>query len=214
MVERFFLAVETSQDCGSLLVGQYHESPKINQNYRTLAFKEWTSDKTAKVSHAESLNQYCIDALKESKIDLKDLNLLIINIGPGSFTGVRVGINFVRSLAYSLQIPVQPISSLEILAHRQFLQNEITVESTLPSLGTEYYYAKYEKKMDTWVEIEAPQLRIGSAPSQNPLPWSAKSLAQCAFSLSNSSFCEWKQLFPLYLRGSQAEEKMKRIVKT
>lgn len=203
----FFLAVETSQDRGSLAVGKI-------QTQELLSIQEWPSDLSAKASHSESLHQYTQMALQEAKIDLKDLSLLIVDVGPGSFTGVRVGINFVRSLAYALNIPVHPISSLAVLASRQFLEGKQIAESILPSLGTEFYYAKYEKNSDEWKELIAPQLKINAESNQIPRPWSVKDLIQCAFSRLSTEHCEWKQLFPLYLRGSQAEEKMKRTVKT
>ena len=207
MVDGFFLAVETSQERGSLAIGDL-KSQKI------LAFKEWPSDPSAKASHSESLHQYTIEALQDAKIELKNFSLLIVDIGPGSFTGVRVGINFIRSLAYSLQIPVHPICSLAVLAHRQFSADQTVAEGILPSLGTEFYYAKYEKVANQWRELVTPQLKINQEPNPIPRPWSAKDLAECAFSRSSSEHIEWKELFPLYLRGSQAEEKMKRTVKT
>ena len=211
MVRKYFLAVETSQEKGSLAVGKYQESPT---KHEIISLKEWPSDGSVKASHSESLNQYCLDALNDIGLKLSDLHLLIVDIGPGSFTGVRVGINFVRTLSYILDIPVHPISSLAILASRQFLQNKTMAESLLPSLGTEFYYAKYEKINQTWREIDAPQLKINSEPIQNPLPWSVVDLVECAFSRSSSEYCPWKTLSPLYLRGSQAEEKMKRIKNT
>ncbi len=206
MVDGFFLAVETSQERGSLAIGEVH-SKKI------VAYKEWPSDVSAKASHSESLHQYTLEALQEAHIQLKNLTLLIVDVGPGSFTGVRVGINFVRTLAYALQIQVHPICSLAILANRQFLAGQKTAEGILPSLGTEFYYASYEKIRGAWVELVQPQLKINSEPIQNPRPWSAKDLSECAFSRLSSEHIEWKELFPLYLRGSQAEEKMKRTIK-
>lgn len=207
MVDGFFLAVETSQERVSLAIGDV-------QSRKILAFKEWPSDVSAKASHSESLHQYTTEALQDAKINLKNLSLLIIDTGPGSFTGVRVGINFIRSLAYALQIPVHPICSLAVLAHRQFSADQTVVESILPSLGTEFYYAKYEKVNNQWKELIPPQLKINLESDQIPSPWSAKDLTECAFTRLSAEHCEWKELFPLYLRGSQAEEKMKRIIKT
>ena len=208
MVERFFLAVETSQDRGSLALGTYQESQ--NKNHKIIAEKKWATDTVTRASHSEYINQFCLDLLKENKITLAQLNLLIVDIGPGSFTGVRVGINFVRSLAYSLDIPVHPICSLAVLANREFLKNQNIAEGALPSLGTEFYYAQYQKTDGNWQELQPPQLKINSSPCPAPAPWSAKDLADCAFTRPDQEQCEWKMLSPLYLRGSQAEEKMKR----
>lgn len=44
--------------------------------------------------------------LKENKIELKDLTSIEVNLGPGSFTGLRVGVSVANALSYSLKIPV------------------------------------------------------------------------------------------------------------
>lgn len=44
--------------------------------------------------------------LKENKIALKDLTGIEVNLGPGSFTGLRVGVSVANALSYSLKIPV------------------------------------------------------------------------------------------------------------
>lgn len=44
--------------------------------------------------------------LKQEKLSLKDLRAIVVNSGPGSFTGVRVGVTVANTLAWSLDIPV------------------------------------------------------------------------------------------------------------
>jgi len=55
-------------------------------------------------------------ASKQAQMDLEDLDGLAISIGPGSFTGLRVGVMTVKTLAWALKKPVVPISSLEVMA--------------------------------------------------------------------------------------------------
>ncbi|MFH1063003.1 MAG: tRNA (adenosine(37)-N6)-threonylcarbamoyltransferase complex dimerization subunit type 1 TsaB [Candidatus Omnitrophota bacterium] len=54
--------------------------------------------------------------LKKQKIRLKDLDCLAVNIGPGSFTGLRIGIAAVKGLSLGLDIPIISISSLDLIA--------------------------------------------------------------------------------------------------
>lgn len=55
-----------------------------------------------------------IDFLKENNIDLKQIYDIVVVNGPGSFTGVRIGVTIAKTLSYSLNIPIRTISSLEV----------------------------------------------------------------------------------------------------
>ena len=59
---------------------------------------------------------YVENLLEEVNINVRDINKIYVSVGPGSFTGIRVGLTFAKVLAWSLNIPVIPVSSLEILA--------------------------------------------------------------------------------------------------
>ena len=63
---------------------------------------------------------YCLPLIKEllneNKIELKDLALLLVVNGPGSFTGIRIGMTIAKTIAYSLDIPIKLIDSLLIKA--------------------------------------------------------------------------------------------------
>lgn len=56
------------------------------------------------------------EAFKKSKITPKDLDKIFVVNGPGSFTGIRVGITICKTMAWILKIPVVPISALEVMA--------------------------------------------------------------------------------------------------
>ena len=56
------------------------------------------------------------ELLKENQLDTSDLNEIIVVNGPGSFTGVRLGITVAKTLAYTLNIPIKTITSIEALA--------------------------------------------------------------------------------------------------
>lgn len=54
--------------------------------------------------------------LNDVNIKINDIEKVFVSVGPGSFTGIRIGLTFAKVLAWSLNIPVVPISSLEVLA--------------------------------------------------------------------------------------------------
>lgn len=66
--------------------------------------------------HAERLFAIIEQALDEASLSFDDLDRLAVCVGPGSFTGVRVGVSAARGLALALSLPVVGVTSLEALA--------------------------------------------------------------------------------------------------
>ena len=59
---------------------------------------------------------YVEDLLKENSLSIDDIDIIFVANGPGSFTGVRIGLTFAKVLAWAKNIKVVPFSSLELLA--------------------------------------------------------------------------------------------------
>ena len=68
-------------------------------------------------THSETLVPLIDNLLKETNTNLSEVNLLACDIGPGSFTGIRIGISTIKAISESLNIPVVEVSSLEALAY-------------------------------------------------------------------------------------------------
>lgn len=66
--------------------------------------------------HSENTISLLDDLLKEFSIKAKDLNEVIVVTGPGSFTGVRIGVVIAKTLGFCLNIPIKSISYLEAMA--------------------------------------------------------------------------------------------------
>ncbi len=66
--------------------------------------------------HAEEISPLIERLLVESELGLADLEVLVVDRGPGRFTGLRVGLATVKALAFALDLPVVGLTSLEILA--------------------------------------------------------------------------------------------------
>ena len=67
--------------------------------------------------HAEEIAPLIQGLLAEAGMKLGELDVLVVDRGPGRFTGLRVGLATVRTLAFALDVPVVGLTSLEILAN-------------------------------------------------------------------------------------------------
>ncbi len=70
----------------------------------------------SKNKHSEITMPILDKTLNEAKIDVNDLNEVIVVNGPGSFTGERIAVTIAKTLAYTLNIPIKVLDSLLILA--------------------------------------------------------------------------------------------------
>jgi tRNA threonylcarbamoyladenosine biosynthesis protein TsaB len=75
--------------------------------------KEVHSDKYI---HSESLHPFIDEVLKEVGVSLNELDAIAVGKGPGSYTGLRIGVSAAKGLAYPLGIPLISSTSLDILA--------------------------------------------------------------------------------------------------
>ena len=81
--------------------------PQIREDYREMA-----------TGHAEVLIPMIDDLVRTSGLRMGDLKRLAVTIGPGSFTGARIGLSAVRGLKLALGLPVVTLTSLTVLAFR------------------------------------------------------------------------------------------------
>ena len=107
-----------------------------------------------KYRHSELLTSTIKDILNQNNISAKDLSAVAIGIGPGSFTGLRIGFSVAKGLCYPHKINLIGISSLKILA------NSIKADSgdIIPMIndkGNFYYLSTFENKLS---EVGNPKL--------------------------------------------------------
>lgn len=69
------------------------------------------------LTHSQTLMKLIDETLSNSKIALSDIDCIAISAGPGSFTGVRIGIATVKGIAFAGDIPCVGVSTLEAIAH-------------------------------------------------------------------------------------------------
>lgn len=78
-------------------------------------------------SHAEKLHVFISEVLKEAKIDFSDLTAIAVSQGPGSYTGLRIGVSAAKGLCYALNIPLIAVDTMEILASAISVENGVIV---------------------------------------------------------------------------------------
>ena len=106
------------------------------------------------LTHSETLMPLIKDLLEKSNLSLKDINLLVSDIGPGSFTGIRIGVATCKAFSDSINIPCVGISSLEVLAYNS--KNDGIICSTIDCKNDNCYFALYELVDENYTVLEEP----------------------------------------------------------
>lgn len=106
------------------------------------------------LTHSESLMPIIKDIFEETNLTLNDINLLICDIGPGSFTGIRIGIATVKAFSDSFNIPIIGVSSLTSLAYN--VKSEGLICSLIDCKNNNCYYSLYDLKNNAYTLLEKP----------------------------------------------------------
>ncbi len=116
----------------------------------TNLIKEKTLD--SGLTHSEKLLPLLDDIFKETNLTLKDIDLLVCDKGPGSFTGIRIGISTVMAFSDSLNIPAIGLSSLEALAYN--IKDDGLVCSLIDAKNSNSYFALYKLENSVYTLLE------------------------------------------------------------
>ena len=129
------LALETSSSICSV-------SLKTN-NLETSVFRSKSEN-----NHGVIIFDFIEAALKEARISKSELDFIAFSSGPGSFTGLRIGCSVAQGLGYGLNIPILPISSLQILAQQMINQKNLKNISVILDAHMEELYIRQYKNID------------------------------------------------------------------
>ena len=165
------LAIETSDKiCGACI---YFDEEKY-----------FSSKVIAKHSHSEMLFEVIESVINNSGIDKTDIDSIAVSEGPGSFTGLRIGMSAAKGLAFGLSIPIIPVPTFEALAMQLasiYDDEEIVIANKINT--EEVYFAKFHIKMNSYIFTEELKIlqnselkfldksikKFGSAFNQNAL---------------------------------------------
>jgi len=140
------IAIETSTDICSIAYIQDGRCEKIIEEKITR-------------QHAEKLPLFYNELVNQSKLKLSDIDAMAVSIGPGSFTGLRIGLSYAKGLAYSHKKPIVPVPTMQSLLHGFGKINNKTMVIML-SHGNKYFIQNlnYIDKKLTSDEIQVYEL--------------------------------------------------------
>lgn len=108
-------------------------------------------------SHSDTLNVMINECLKESGFSFSDIDLFVSGLGPGSFTGIRISLNTIKTLAFTQNKPCTGFDSLFLIAEQAKLNaNEITV--MINAFKNMVYIAEYAVESGEIKAIHSPQV--------------------------------------------------------
>ena len=90
-------------------------SVALSENGSVVGLKE---DNSLNYSHAERLHVYIDAVLKAAEVAIDQLDAIAISKGPGSYTGLRIGVSAAKGLCYAMNVPLISVPTLEALAHQ------------------------------------------------------------------------------------------------
>lgn len=148
MKKKIFLGIETA---GTHLGVALHDlsapgAPCVARHFEPAPGKQ-----------AERLFPTVTALLKSRRLSRKDLAAVAVDHGPGSFTGVRLGVAAARAVAQALALPVIGVSALEAMAWAADVPDkEAIVVARIPALPGETYHAAYRRGRKGWATVSAP----------------------------------------------------------
>lgn len=95
------------------------------------------------LTHSRTLLPMAEDLLKNAEVSMKDIDRLAVAQGPGSFTGIRIGISTVKGLAWALDMPCVGVSTLAAMAWNGCAQNDL-VCCVMDARRNQVYNALFE----------------------------------------------------------------------
>jgi tRNA threonylcarbamoyladenosine biosynthesis protein TsaB len=108
---------------------------------KTIACKEIAEQN---FSHAEKLHVFIEELLAENNLKFSDLNAIAVSQGPGSYTGLRIGVSSAKGFCYALNIPLIAIDTLQLLAKQIQIEEGIIIPM-IDARRMEVFTAIYDK---------------------------------------------------------------------
>ena len=109
-----------------------------------------------KYRHSELLTSKIQDILSNEKLNVKDLDAISIGVGPGSFTGLRIGFSVAKGLCYPHKIKLIGISTLKILANSLDSKSN-NIIALINDKGNYFYLSKYNSELE---ELIPPRIEF------------------------------------------------------
>lgn len=128
-------------------------SVALAKDGKTIVCKELA---TENFSHAEKLHVFIEQILVESDVQFSELNAIAVSQGPGSYTGLRIGVSSAKGFSYALNIPLISVDTLQLLA-KQITIDKGIILPMIDARRMEVFSAMYDSNYN---QIRATQAEI------------------------------------------------------
>lgn len=115
------------------------------QDIQVLSFAQSTNQK----EHAAWLHPAVKQVITDGGLGLRDIGAIAVTRGPGSYTGLRIGLSAAKGLGFALNIPLIAINFLEVMAHAVKTEEADFICPVIDARRMEVYMAVYDMNMET-----------------------------------------------------------------
>ena len=141
------LSIETSQSsCGACVYFDQNKFFEVNITLKNL--------------HAEKIFEIIDSVIQLSGIRLNDLGAIAVSSGPGSFTGLRIGMSAAKGIAFGAELPIVPFPTFDALAFQlsHFFEDETEFSIANKVNADEIYLAKFKVKANNYILVRDLQI--------------------------------------------------------
>ncbi|WP_316847510.1 tRNA (adenosine(37)-N6)-threonylcarbamoyltransferase complex dimerization subunit type 1 TsaB [Pedobacter psychrodurus] len=162
-------------------------SVALSINGETISFKEEQGQNL----HAANLTLFIDEVLKTAGVSYKDLDAVAVSKGPGSYTGLRIGVSTAKGLCYALNKPIIAIETLEMMAAGFLTENPDYMGLICPMIDArrmEVYTSIFDPSLNILIPTEAKiidETSFADFIAQQPITFLGDGAAKCAEVLSH-----------------------------
>lgn len=143
------LNIETSTEVCSVSITRKGEQIGIKENQEGLR-------------HSELLTVYIEELISECGLSMKDLDAVAVSKGPGSYTGLRIGVSVAKGICYGVGIPLISVDSLEVLGKQKMSQDDVSyLCPMIDARRMEVYTALYDINGNEVLPVRAEIIEEG-----------------------------------------------------
>lgn len=112
-------------------------------------------------SHAEKLHVFVNEVLEEAAISFSDLSAVAVSKGPGSYTGLRIGVSSAKGFCFAANIPLISVDTLKVLASQVMVEDGVIVPM-IDARRMEVYSAVFRPDLSVIRDVEAEIIESSS----------------------------------------------------
>lgn len=133
-------------------------SVSLSKEAEIISFREESEGR----NHAALLTILIEKVLKDAKCHVKDLSAIAVSKGPGSYTGLRIGVSVAKGMSYALSIPLISVDTLKMMANGYLIQNpdlqpmpDVLLVPMIDARRMEVYSAIFTTKLEEARPVKA-----------------------------------------------------------